>query len=322
MIAKLVTTYRPTHLIACWDDDWRPQWRVDLIPSYKAHRVVEIVPGGADVEEVPDPLEAQIPLIRRALGALDIPIVGRAEHEADDIIGSLATQASVPVDIVTGDRDLFQLVDDAADVRVIYTARGMSNLEVVTDAVVVRKYGVLPQQYADFAVMKGDASDGLPGVPGVGEKTAATLIAAHGDLTGILAAAEAGEGMSAGVRAKLLAALPYLAVAPKVVGVVRDLDLADDVPESGGLLKPPTDAQHAEALALAADSERRWTARSRRSPRSPIQEARPLGSRDIAASIRTPYAIDNTRSSTSAPVHPSLTSCRAPMTGAARAATV
>jgi 5'-3' exonuclease len=253
MIAKLVTTYRPTHLIACWDDDWRPQWRVDLIPSYKAHRVVEIVPGGADVEEVPDPLEAQIPLIRRALGALDIPIVGRAEHEADDIIGSLATQASVPVDIVTGDRDLFQLVDDAADVRVIYTARGMSNLEVVTDAVVVRKYGVLPQQYADFAVMKGDASDGLPGVPGVGEKTAATLIAAHGDLTGILAAAEAGEGMSAGVRAKLLAALPYLAVAPKVVGVVRDLDLADDVPESGGLLKPPTDAQHAEALALAAE---------------------------------------------------------------------
>lgn len=253
MIGKLVTTYRPTHLIACWDDDWRPQWRVDLIPSYKAHRVVEIVPGGADVEEVPDPLEAQIPLIRRALGVLGIPIVGRADHEADDIIGSLATQASLPVDIVTGDRDLFQLVDDASDVRVIYTARGMSNLEVVTDAVVVQKYGVLPEQYADFAVLKGDASDGLPGVPGVGEKTAATLIAAHGDLAGILAAAEAGEGMAAGVRAKLLAALPYLAVAPKVVGVVRGLDLNDDLPESGGELTPPSEGRRAEALALAAD---------------------------------------------------------------------
>ena len=78
MIAKLVTAYRPTHLVACWDDDWRPQWRVDLIPSYKAHRVVEVVPGGADVEEVPDPLEAQIPIIREALdGAADPDHRGR-----------------------------------------------------------------------------------------------------------------------------------------------------------------------------------------------------------------------------------------------------
>jgi 5'-3' exonuclease len=253
MIAKLVTTYRPTHLIACWDDDWRPQWRVDLIPSYKAHRVAEVVPSGPDIEVVPDPLEAQIPLIRRALGALDIPIVGRPHHEADDIIGSLATQASFPVDVVTGDRDLFQLVDDASDVRIIYTARGMSNLEVVTDAVVVAKYGVLPQQYADFAVMKGDASDGLPGVPGVGEKTAATLIASHGDLAGILAAAEAGAGMSAGVRAKLLAALPYLAVAPRVVGVVRDLDLAENLAASDGRLTPLTEEERAAAVSLASE---------------------------------------------------------------------
>jgi 5'-3' exonuclease len=239
MIAKLVTTYRPTHLVACWDDDWRPQWRVDLIPSYKAHRVAEIVPGGSDVEEVPDPLEAQIPLIREALRVLGIPIVGRAEHEADDIIGSLAAQASIPVDIVTGDRDLFQLVDDETDVRVVYTARGMSKLEIVTDAVVVAKYGVLPAQYVDFAVMRGDASDGLPGVPGVGDKTAATLLAAHGDLAGIVAAAEDGEGMSAGVRAKILAALPYLAVAPKVVEVVRDLDLDRD---EGALLAAAVNA--------------------------------------------------------------------------------
>jgi 5'-3' exonuclease len=225
IIAKLITLYEPTHVVACWDDDWRPQWRVDLIPSYKEHRVVEVVPAGPDVEEVPDPLEAQIPLIRQTLGALGIPIIGVAEHEADDVIGTLATHATMPVDIVTGDRDLFQLVDDARGIRVIYTARGMSNLEIVTDAVVVAKYGVLPGQYADFATMRGDASDGLPGVAGVGEKTAATLLQAHGDLVGIRQAAEAGEGMSAGVRSKILAAADYLDVAPTVVAVAPDLDI-------------------------------------------------------------------------------------------------
>lgn len=227
MIAKLVTTYEPTHLVACWDDDWRPQWRVDLIPTYKTHRVAELVELGPDVEEVPDPLEVQIPVIREELGVLGIPIVGAAAHEADDVIASFATQAQVAVDVVTGDRDLFQLVDDSRGVRVIYTGRGMSNLEVLDDAAVVTKYGVLPGQYADFAVMRGDASDGLPGVAGVGEKTAATLLATHGDLTGIRAAAAAGEGMTAGVRAKLLAAADYLAVASTVVEVVRTLDLPD-----------------------------------------------------------------------------------------------
>jgi 5'-3' exonuclease len=247
IIAKLVTLYEPTHVIACWDDDWRPQWRVDLIPSYKAHRVVEVVPAGPDVEEVPDPLEAQIPLIRQTLEALGIPIIGVAEHEADDVIGTLATHATMPVDIVTGDRDLFQLVDDARNVRVIYTARGMSNLEIVTDAVVVAKYGVLPSQYADFATMRGDASDGLPGVAGVGEKTAATLLQAHGDLVGVRAAAEAGEGMSAGVRSKVLAAAPYLDVAPTVVAVATDLQIT----APSDALRPldPSEVDAATALA-------------------------------------------------------------------------
>lgn len=225
MIAKLVSTYEPTHVIACWDDDWRPQWRVDLIPSYKSHRVAEVVDVGPDVEIVPDPLEAQVPIIREELGVLGIPVVGAAQHEADDVIGTLATRAAMPVDVVTGDRDLFQLVDDAREVRVIYTGRGMSNLDVLTDAAVVAKYAILPTQYADFAVLRGDPSDGLPGVAGIGEKTAASLLAAHGDLAGIVAAAERGEGMSAGVRAKVLAAADYLEVAPAVVGVVRDLDL-------------------------------------------------------------------------------------------------
>jgi 5'-3' exonuclease len=244
IIAKLVSTYRPTDVVACWDDDWRPQWRVDLIPSYKAHRVQTEVAGAADVEEVPDRLVSQVPVIREALGVLGIPIVGTVQAEADDIIGTLATRAQQPVDIVTGDRDLFQLVDDSRDVRVVYTARGMSNLEVLTDEVVVAKYGVHGAQYADFATMRGDSSDGLPGVPGVGDKTAAALLQAHGDLAGILAAAETGDRMTAGVRAKLDAARPYLAVAPEVVRVATTLEL----PEPDARLRTP-DADAVSAFA-------------------------------------------------------------------------
>ncbi|WP_251449509.1 5'-3' exonuclease [Microbacterium sp. Marseille-Q6648] len=247
IIAKLVTTYEPTHLVACWDDDWRPQWRVDLIPSYKTHRVAEVVEAGPDVEVVPDPLEAQVPVIREALAAFGIAVLGAADHEADDVIGTLATRATMPVDVVTGDRDLFQLVDDSRGVRVIYTARGMSNLEVLTDAAVVAKYRVLPSQYADFATLRGDSSDGLPGVAGVGDKTAATLLAAHGDLDGIITAAAAGEGVSAGLQAKITAALPYLEVAPTVVNVVRDLDL----PTLETRLDPLDETQRADAAKLA-----------------------------------------------------------------------
>ncbi|WP_324014889.1 5'-3' exonuclease [Microbacterium sp. JZ37] len=247
MIAKLVTTYEPTHLVACWDDDWRPQWRVDLIPSYKAHRVVEVVAAGPDVEEVPDPLEAQVPVIREELSALGIPIVGAAEHEADDVIGSLATQSAMPVDIVTGDRDLFQLVDDAREVRVISTVKGMSKLEVMTEGVILERYGIRADQYADFATLRGDASDGLPGVAGVGEKTAATLLAAHGDLAAIRSAAAEGVGMTKGQAAKVLAAAPYLDVAPRVVAVVRDLALGD----VDGELRPLDEARRTAALELA-----------------------------------------------------------------------
>lgn len=248
IVAKLVTLYRPSQIVACWDEDWRPQWRVELIPSYKAHRVVEAVSAGPDVEEVPDPLEQQLPLIREALSAIGLPIIGAAEHEADDVIGTLATRARIPVDIVTGDRDLFQLVDDTRDVRLVYTARGMSNLEVVTDAVVVAKYGVLPSQYADFATMRGDASDGLPGVKGIGEKSAASLLQAHGDLTAIRAAAAEGR-LSAAVAARFAAASDYLDVAPSVVRVVTDLELTAPGTRVGAL--DPAQADAAAALAEA-----------------------------------------------------------------------
>lgn len=247
-LATLLTTYEPTDLVCCWDDDWRPQWRVDLIPSYKQHRVVTETPRGVDVEETPDELQAQIPLIQETLGALGVAVVGAADCEADDVIGTLVARATGPVDVVTGDRDLFQLVDDARDIRVLYTARGVRRLEVVTDSVVVGKYGVLPQQYADFATLRGDPSDGLPGVKGIGDKTAASLLKSYGDLAGIIAAAEdPSTGLSARVRTNLTAATEYLAVAPRVVAVARDAAL----PDYDGTLAAPSPAVRDRAERLA-----------------------------------------------------------------------
>lgn len=229
-IARLSEDYRPTHLVCCWDDDWRPQWRVDLLPGYKAHRVVEEVAAGADVEEVPDPLGVQVPLIREVLDAFGIAIVGAPEAEADDVIGTLATDAGMPVDIVTGDRDLFQLVDDDLAVRVLYTARGVGRHERVDDAWVRAKYGVGAAQYADFATLRGDTSDGLPGVPGVGEKTAATLLQRFGHIDAIVEAAhDPSSDLGPGPRGKIKGAMDYLAVAPRVVAVRRDLAVPRDV---------------------------------------------------------------------------------------------
>jgi 5'-3' exonuclease len=226
-ISRLVDEYRPTHLACCWDNDWRPQWRVDLIPSYKTHRVEAPRPGDVpDVEVVPDPLEQQIPLIVAALNAFGIAIVGADHYEADDVIGTLATDAGMPVDIVTGDRDLFQLVDDEAEIRVLYTARGVGKHERVTNDVVREKYGVDADQYAALATLRGDSSDGLPGVAGVGDKTAAVLLNRFGDLDTIIEAAKDPDGdMGPGPRGKIKAALDYLEVAPTVVAVARDLDL-------------------------------------------------------------------------------------------------
>jgi 5'-3' exonuclease len=235
-ISRLVEDYRPTHLACCWDNDWRPQWRVDLIPSYKAHRVEYVVANAPDVEEVPDPLEAQVPVIVNVLDAFGIAIVGADGYEADDVIGTLATGAGVPVEIVTGDRDLFQLVDDGAEVRVLYTARGVGRHERVTEAVIREKYGVEAHQYADFATLRGDSSDGLPGVAGVGEKTAATLLGRFGSVAALREAAlDPDADLAPGPRRKILDAADYLAVAPTVVAVARDIDLGNP-----DLRLPPT----------------------------------------------------------------------------------
>src|SRR5690242_1836182 len=246
-ISRLVTDYRPTELACCWDEDWRPQWRVDLIPSYKAHRVEVETSSGPDVEVVPDPLEAQVPVIREVLDAFGITVVGAPGYEADDVIGTLATGAGMPVDVVTGDRDLFQLVDDAEQVRVLYTARGVGRHERVTSSVVREKYGVDAGQYADLAALRGDPSDGLPGVPGIGEKTAARLVARYGSLDAILAALDdQAAGFAPGLRNQLSAAREYLAVAPTVVKVARDAP----VPTVGTALpRAPRDADRLVELA-------------------------------------------------------------------------
>ncbi|HEY3438584.1 MAG TPA: 5'-3' exonuclease [Actinotalea sp.] len=224
--ARLVTARQPGRLVACWDDDWRPAFRVAAIPSYKEHRVA--ADGG---EEVPAALVAQIPLIVEVLAAFGIARVGAPGFEADDVIGTLtARERERPagersaVEVVTGDRDLFQLVDDSVPVRVLYTARGIGDLDVVDQARLAEKYDVpTGQAYADMAVLRGDPSDGLPGVPGIGEKTAVALLRRHGDLAGVLAAADRDDpAVSPAQRRRLKEAADYLAVAPHVVRVAPD----------------------------------------------------------------------------------------------------
>ena len=232
MIASLVDRGRPTHLVACWDNDWRPAFRVEAIPSYKAHRVAEPGPDNLAGEQVPEALGVQVPIIIDALTALGIARIGVDGYEADDVIGTLATQFSgrMPVDIVTGDRDLFQLVDDTNRVRVIYTARGgVRSPDVVDQAFLAEKYGVgTGAAYADMAVLRGDTSDGLPGVAGIGEKTAAKLITTSGTLEAIRAAIDEGDPALKGAqRARLEAAADYLDAAPQVVAVAKDAAVPD-----------------------------------------------------------------------------------------------
>ena len=247
MTARLLTTHGPDRLVACWDDDWRPAFRTDALPSYKAHRVA---PEGG--EEVPDELSPQVPILVEVLAAAGIDRVGAPGYEADDIIGTLATRARGPVDVVTGDRDLFQLVDDARAVRVLYTARGIGDIELVDEAAVTAKYDIPGRSYADFAVLRGDPSDGLPGVSGVGAKTAAALINEFGDLAGIRAAVARTvvprPPLTAAVLKKMHAAGDYLDAAPVVVAVACGIDLP---PIEGTLPRSPADPATLAGLAAA-----------------------------------------------------------------------
>jgi 5'-3' exonuclease len=222
-IARLVTVRKPERLIACLDEDWRPAFRVAAVPSYKAHRLLN---AARNVENIPPALVAQVPLILDALDALGLAYVGAPGFEADDVIGTLAARDPGPVDVVTGDRDLFQVVDDSREVRVLYTARGVGRHEVVDESVVAAKYGIPGGAYAAFATLRGDPSDGLPGVAGVGDKTAATLVSRFGDIDGLLTAVDDPmSDLAPTLRRKLADARGYLSVAPLVVAVRTDLPI-------------------------------------------------------------------------------------------------
>ena len=221
MLATLMRTRRPDRVVCTLDADWRPAWRVALLPSYKSHR---LSPAGGEL--VPDALSVQVPVILEFLSALGITAVGAAGYEADDVIGTLAAREPGPVEVATGDRDLFQVIDDARRVSVLYCGRGVAKLEVFDAALLTARYGVPPRCYADFAALRGDPSDGLPGVAGVGDKTAARLVDRYGGLDGILRALdEPTAGFAPGVRAKLLAGREYLALARKVVAVATDVPI-------------------------------------------------------------------------------------------------
>ncbi len=224
-ITRLTEQYNPRRIACAWDDDWRPAWRTALVPSYKAHRVIDEVPEGVDAEETPDELGVQVPLIREVLEAVGMPIMGAAEHEADDVLGSLAAQHDGRCWVVTGDRDLFQLVDDTT--RVIWVGQGVAKHLVVDSAWLLDKYGVEPGRYVDFSVLRGDPSDGLPGVKGVGEKSAARLTREFGSLEELVSAAMHGTGtISPAIRRSITESAEYILKAEAVVSVVLNLPVA------------------------------------------------------------------------------------------------
>jgi 5'-3' exonuclease len=253
MLARLVTDWRPERLAVAVDEDWRPAFRVDAIPSYKAHRV----------SDEPDPIEPQEALGREVLAALGIAVVGAAGFEAEDVIATLAARAHERVDVVSGDRDLFALVRDP-DVRVLYPLTGVTKLLEVDEAEITRRYGIPGRAYGDFALLRGDPSDGLPGVRGIGEKTAAKLIAEHGSIARLLERRD----LAPAVQRRLAAAHDYLAAARRVVLPVADVPLP---PFALDLPRTPAHPRTLARLAAAHELEtpvRRVEAALRGDPRS------------------------------------------------------
>lgn len=253
-IARFLADHRPDQIVVTDDWDWRPQWRVDLVPSYKTHRLAE---GGNGLMEEPDELGPQVMLINAFLQALGIACFGVDGFEADDVLGTLVARATGPAWVVTGDRDLFQLVrDEPTPVRIVYSVEKM---KVIGPVEVAAKYGIPGTAYADFALMRGDASDGLPGVKGVGEKTAAALLNRFGSLAGIQAALARGDddGFPAGSRAKLLAAADYIAAAGPVVAVRTDVPLpAHDPSVPRSPAEPARLVELVDATGLGSSVER------------------------------------------------------------------
>ena len=221
MSARLINNYKPNRLVACLEGDWRPSWRVDLFPGYKANRVDE---DGDEAE--PDTLSPQIPILLEVLDALGIATVGVDDYEADDVIATLSKTQKGPIRIVTGDRDLFQLVDDEKDVKVVYLAKGLTNHDLVDKSWIANKYQIPGDRYALFAMIRGDASDGLPGLRGIGEKGAAQIANIYPDLPSVLSAAKKGdEKLKPALIKKILESEDYAKIAPTLVHCALDVPL-------------------------------------------------------------------------------------------------
>jgi len=220
MLTKLITIHQPAGLVAAWDQDWRPEWRVNLVSSYKTHRVEEALDAELDgVELVPDTLGPQIGAIAQILDACGIARIGFDNFEADDVIASVAAQNQGPNLVVTSDKDMMQVVSPSTSI-LLQMNGGIEGWPVVTNADVLSRFGVTPSQYLDFAVLRGDPSDGLPGVSGIGDKTGATLIGQFGDLEALIAAAaapNAAKPLTPRLCAKLLESQDYLARARQVI---------------------------------------------------------------------------------------------------------
>lgn len=261
MVASLITKFAPSRLVVCLDLDWRPAYRVELVPSYKAHRLDTSPDAAPGAETVPDTLTPQVDMILEVLAAAGIATGGAEGLEADDVLGTLATRERTDeVIVVSGDRDLLQLVRDepTPQVRVLYAGRGLAKAELFGPAEVSAKYGVPLRNagpaYADMATLRGDASDGLPGVAGIGEKSASTLISRFGSLEALVAAVEDPDAdLSQSVRARLRAAEDYLKAAAPVVRVVCDAEVT--LSRSDALPTEPADPDRLRAVATAYNAE-------------------------------------------------------------------
>ena len=222
MASRLIGMYSPNRIVACIEGDWRPSWRVELFPEYKANRLDE----EGDGEEEPDTLAPQIPILLDLLDEFGIPMVGVDDYEADDVMATFAVKEKGPIRIVTGDRDLFQLVDDKRDVKIVYLARGVSQHDLVDRSWVADKYAIPGDRYALFAIFRGDPSDGLPGVRGIGEKGAALIANHFVNVEEALAGArEEHPSLPAALAKKIIAGSDYLAIAPTVVHCALDVAL-------------------------------------------------------------------------------------------------
>ena len=223
MTSNLINLYKPNRIVACLEGDWRPSWRVELFPDYKMNRLDE-----SGEEEEPDTLSPQIPILLDLLEALGFPMLGVDDYEADDLMATFAVNQPGPVRIVTGDRDLFQLVDDKRDVKVVYLAKGIANHDLVDLKWIEQKYEIPGDRYGLFAMIRGDASDGLPGIKGIGEKGAASIAKQFTNLDEVMkAATNDDERLTTNIRKKLLESAEYAKIAPKLVGCATDVSIPE-----------------------------------------------------------------------------------------------